>query len=89
MHRERQHRGLALPGVEGPVVDVMVEEFELRGVRRKVPPAPLDHPPVQIDPNVPPRLRVLEDQLAGDSSTATAEVEDTFIHAGLQVWVDA
>jgi hypothetical protein len=84
--REGGDGRLALAGVPGLVEDVVVAELEPRRVRREVCLAPLDHPRVQVNPEVAggPGL----DQLAGKAPAAAAEVENGLVGRSGQVGED-
>ena len=88
LRRERRRLRLPVAGIKGLIGDVVVDEVEARCVRSEVPTAPLDHPTVEVDPQVALRTRALLDQLPGDSAAAATEVQHGLVGLGWKVGID-
>jgi hypothetical protein len=65
----------------------VVDELKAGRVQCEVLPAPLDHSPMQVDPEVLARALVLLDELARDAPATTAEVEHRLVGRGRKIRV--
>src|SRR5215204_1948383 len=78
-YRERMEQGLVFPGVQTKIEDIVMDKVKTRGGRGQILLAPIDHPGMNIHPDIVFRAIFLLNKLPSNSPTTTSKIEDPLI----------